>query len=172
MNSMLKIWSSTTRILYLLEKTLEVCEDGPKIISILFDSSIELNCFNISYILFATGLISDILSIKPLPEPFSKPELLASTCRSFTIYRSALTLNVNLVPTPILDTRVISPLRLLHIFLQIERPKPTPLGFKLALNLRVQKSVNIFGISDSGIPVPVSFTEMKSFTRYLPWLLS
>jgi hypothetical protein len=52
--------------------------------------------------------------------------------------------------------------------LQIERPRPTPFGFKLALNLRVQKSVNIFGISDSGIPVPVSFTEMKSFTRNLP----
>ena len=147
---------------------LELCEVGPIVEAIsifLFDSSPVLNCLNTICILFTTALISDILSPKPRPVTLCTPELVASPCFSLTENRSALMLKVNVVPKPILDSTEISPCRLLHIFLQMERPRPTPLGFKCALNLRVQKSEKIFGNSVSGIPVPESFTEMKILPR-------
>ena len=70
--------------------------------------------------------------------------------------KSAVTLKVKVEPKPTFDSKTISPFSRLQIFLHIESPRPTPLGFRWELNLRVQKSEKILPNSFSGIPVPVS----------------
>ena len=69
------------------------------------------------------------------------------------------TWNVKQAPCPGLESTVISPERRLVIFLQIDSPKPTPLGLRWALLCKVQKSLKSLLCSSLGIPTPVSFTE-------------
>jgi hypothetical protein len=67
---------------------------------------------------------------------------------------------VKVAPFCGVDSTEISPSKWLTIFLQIERPSPTPFGFKFALLARVPKSVNSELYSSLGIPTPVSEIEM------------
>ena len=128
-----------------------------------------LNCWKTMCIRFATMLKSEIISFSTssLLEllygcEYSELSFFFSIPVRVPGYKSAVTLKVNVEPTPTFVSKTISPSSRLQIFLQIERPRPTPLGFRWALNLSVQNSENMRETSYSGMPVPVSFTETYS----------
>ena len=76
---------------------------------------------------------------------------------------STATWKVKQQPEPTFDSTVISPERRFTIFLQIDRPRPTPFGLRWALLYRVQKSLKSFPCSSLGIPTPVSLTETYNY---------
>lgn len=77
------------------------------------------------------------------------------------------TKKVKAAPYPTSDSTLMSPLRRFAIFLQMERPRPTPLGLRWALLFRVPNSWKRLHCSSFGIPTPVSFIEMNS-ALFLP----
>jgi len=55
----------------------------------------------------------------------------------------------------------MSPFNKLQIFLQIDKPRPTPFGLRDALDLSVVNSLKSFFASTSEMPQPVSLTDRK-----------